>query len=129
MDGDEHVPLRVEATRLGSDAVGTEFFHFLDETFVVTVDLKASWGKGDIAIGKDMGDKEEAGFAAGNFSAVRFGVVAKDSAAALGDAGSIGVGDDPAVAAVSVAGATVGDKEDIVEVVEKVSDFLNGGLQ
>jgi hypothetical protein len=70
VDGDEHVPFRMEATRLGGDTVGTEFFHFLDEAFVVTVDLEASWGKGKVAIRKDMGDKEEAGFATGNFSSV-----------------------------------------------------------
>jgi hypothetical protein len=89
MDSDKHVPLRMEATGFSGNAVGAEFFQLFDETFVVAVDLEAAGGKGKTTVRKNMGNEEKASFATRYLGAVRFWIVAKKCAAALGNAGSI----------------------------------------
>jgi hypothetical protein len=58
MNSNEHVPLRVEATGFSGNAVGAEFFHLFDETFVVAVDLEATGGKGEATVRKYVGNEE-----------------------------------------------------------------------
>jgi hypothetical protein len=128
VDSDEHVPFRMEATGFSGNAVGAEFFHLFDETFVVAVDLEATGGKGEVTVRKHVGYEEKASFAARYFGTVRFRIVAEYCTTTLGNTGSSRGGDNPTVASVSVTGATVGDKEDVVEVLEEVCNVINRGL-
>jgi hypothetical protein len=79
----------MEATGFGGNAIGAEFFHLFDETFVVALDLEATGGKRNMTVRENMGNEEKASFANRYFGTVRFRIVAKDSAAALGNTGSI----------------------------------------